>query len=134
MANLETLHRELAGKYTNVRNSLVRHKAAIGTSVERGVTALESGVGGGLAAAIDHYLGTSTDAIPEALIGPVPVVMTSAFALLLASIVLQKESWSSHLAGLGNGLGAASAYAEGLRFLKAQAAAAPAAAAKPTGT
>ena len=111
--NLAKLHSEAIAKYRNVRNRLDSHKQTIG---------------GAAAAAIDHYLGDKTQVLPEAMVGPVPVVMASAFAGTLLSIVWQKEEWSTHLAGLSNGLGAAAAYAEGLRFLKAhEAATAPAA-------
>jgi hypothetical protein len=126
--NLAKLHSEAIAKYRNVRNRLDSHKQTIGGAVTRPMTAIESGVGGAAAAAIDHYLGDKTQVLPEAMVGPVPVVMASAFAGTLLSIVWQKEEWSTHLAGLSNGLGAAAAYAEGLRFLKAhEAATAPAA-------
>ena len=117
--NLAKLHEQAINKYKNVRGKLDAHKEVIGETVNRGLAAVESALGGGAAAAIDFYMGTKTDAIPEAMIGPVPVVMASAFGLTVISIVMQKEEWSRHLAGFANGLGAASTYAEGLRFLKA---------------
>ena len=126
--NLAKLHSDAIAKYKNVRARLDSHKQSIGGAVTRTLTAIESGVGGGAAAAIDFYMGDKTQALPEAMVGPVPVVMTAAFGLTVVSIALQKEDWSVHLAGFANGLGAAAAYAEGLRFLKAHEAAAPAAA------
>ncbi len=111
-------HEQAISHARNLAGRLARHKETIGVTVTRTLGAIEAAIGGGAAAATDFYMGVKTDAIPEAMIGPVPVVMTGAVFLTVTSILLQKEDWSTHVAGFAAGLGGAAAYAEGLRWLK----------------
>jgi hypothetical protein len=133
-SSIERLHAEAMRRVGSARSALARHKETIGTTVERVVTAIEATAGGGAAAALDFYLKPAGDlsALPEAVIGPVPVVAAAALALTAGSILFQKEPFSAHLAGFGNGMAGAASYAEGLRFLAAHESAAGAPAAKVT--
>lgn len=123
-SSIEKMHRDLAAKFQHVRGRLIAHKQIVGTTVDRALTAVEGGIGGGLAASVDWYMGDQSQAIPEAMVGPVPVVAAAALAGTAIAILMQKEAWSAHIAGVSNGLGAAAAYGETLRFLRSHEAAA----------
>lgn len=131
MASLAKLHEQALSKYKSVAGRLERHKAVIGTTTDRVVATLETAAGGAAAAAIDHYMGGGGE-LPEAMVGPVPVVLASALACTVASIAFQRDSFSKDLANFGNGLAAAGSYAEGLRFLKSMPATAAASSAPVT--
>jgi len=127
--SLSKLHEQALNKYRSVSARLDKHKAVIGETTTRIVATVETALGGASAAAIDHYMGESSTpgTLPEATIGPVPVVLAASLALTVGSIAMQKEPWARDVANFANGLGAAGAYAETLRFLQALPAAAPSA-------
>jgi hypothetical protein len=123
--SLAKLHEAAVGRVRNLTGRLEKHKGHLGTmAVETLRTGIAAG-GGASAALIDHYMGTPTDALPEAMVGPVPVVITAALLLKGAAYVLTEPAdvgsfhFSQAIHEYANGLGAAGTYATVLRALKA---------------
>lgn len=121
--SLARLHEAAVNKFKSVHGKLERHKETIGSIVSEAVRTGETVAGGGTAALVDFYLGDNS-AIPEAMVGPVPVVLTGALALKGVAFALGRHPAASHLHAFSNGLAAAGTYATAMRTLKEHAAAA----------
>lgn len=84
--------------------------------VEETVRTGEVAAGGAVAALIDHYMGPGGN-MPEAMLGPAPLVLTAALVLKGVAFVGGNESWGTHVHSFANGLGAAGTYATMMRIL-----------------
>lgn len=133
MHSLARLHQEALAKFNSARAKISRHEGMV-TRIAEETFRTGANLGGAAAAAVvDHYMGPKGVDLPEAMVGPVPVVLTGALVMKGVAFALSKHDVSKYVHEVGSGLGAAGTYATLLRTLKASsspAAAAAAAAAK----
>jgi hypothetical protein len=120
--SLAKLHEKAIHGLKRARSMLDTHKESMSTIVSEAVRTGESLAGGATAAGIDYYLATDkTAALPEAVVGGVPVVPVAALLAKGAAFAFMGQRFASDLHAYSNGLGAAATYAGLMRMFKAQA-------------
>lgn len=119
MANLASLHKDALNKYQSIKGAFMRHKEKIGgvvTTTVRKVVVVGGGAAGGAA---DHYLSQADDPVtglPEAKIGPAPLVLTAGLALSGVGYFGHGEAWADHVQAFADG---ALSYGAGMETLRA---------------
>ena len=116
--SLSRLHEQAVDKVKHLHGKLEKHRSMLDDMVEQTVVTGEVAVGAGVAALADYYLGDKTKELPEAMVGPVPVVLGAALALKGVAYMLGAGS-GDHVHAVANGIGAAGVYGTTLRLLKA---------------
>jgi hypothetical protein len=122
--SLSRLHEKALSSAKRLRSVLDTHEETVGSIVTEAVRTGVTGAGAASAAGLDYFLGAPKAALPEAMVGPVPVVPVAALALKVAAFAMtkSKSGASVHLHAFSNGLGAASIYTGTLRLLQENAA------------
>jgi len=114
---LSTLHSKALRHLEHARGKLERHReTAKGLVTTTARSALTVG-GGASGALIDHYMGNKADALPEAKLGPAPVVLTAALVGKAIGLAMGGTE-GSFLQDYANGLGAYGTGVELIRVLK----------------
>lgn len=88
----------LHGKATRLANLVDKHQSTIGAVVEHGAYQAEGMAAGGLAALVDHYLGSN--GAPATLVG-IPVVGLAGLAAGGLALLGGARPWAGHVAVVG---------------------------------
>lgn len=122
--SLAKLHEKALSHAKRLRSVLDTHEETVGSIVNEAVRTGVGAAGAASAAAIDFFMGgASKTGLPEAMIGPVPVVPVAALAIkgIAFAMTRSKSGASPHLHSYSNGLGDGAIYAGTLRLLQQQA-------------